>query len=66
MQTTRQSRWESPVLRTGIVSILIFFLKEYFELDIPIDFINMLVDVVLGLVIPIVAAYNNPTRKDKL
>jgi len=66
MQTTRQNKWESPVLRAGIVSILIFFLKEYFELDIPIDFINMLVDVVLGLVIPIVAAYNNPTRKDKL
>jgi hypothetical protein len=58
------SRWKSPILRAGIVSLIIFSIKTFGKIEIPNEIIDTLVNVLFIAVFGVSAA-NNPTDKEK-
>ena len=58
-----QSRWNSPVLRSGLVALLYFICKDIFNLQIPNETLATLIDVIFYIIFGVSVA-NNPVDKE--
>lgn len=59
-----QSRWNSPILKSAIVMLIIFGMKQFLNIEVGSEMVNNFVDLIFigffGL-----AAANNPESKGK-
>lgn len=60
-----QNRWQSPVLKAGLVNILVWGIKDLVGLEIGNETADTLITLGLMLVASF-AAYNNPKDKKKI
>jgi hypothetical protein len=60
-----QSRWSSPVLRSGLAMLLIFAIKEFTGYELPTDKAETFFTVVFIIIVAI-AEVNNPKDKKKI
>lgn len=60
-----QSRFKSPVLKTGLSALLIFALKEFSGYELPNEIAENFFNVIFIIIVAI-AEINNPKDKNKI
>ncbi len=59
-----QKKIQSPILRAGLIALIMFLSKKYWNYELENEFVCIAVDVLLGVIIAI-AVVNNPDRSDR-
>lgn len=59
-----QEKFKSPILKAGLIALLIFLVKKYGKYEMPSELADVVIDVLLSSILTL-SIWHNPERSDK-
>lgn len=60
-----QNKLKSPILRAGLVAIVLIILRRHFDYEVPNEVADLIIEIFLYL-LSAFAMFNNPNNPNKL